>query len=259
MTNHWSAVRAEKKQFVQEKTICPRTESGQIICPRTNILSATCTGNFKRYGVYPRTYIICLKTYIICCKFHPSILCVPAIRVASFGKMHNIKMRVCSVQRNITDNVNWVIDDDFFIVERDSPKANRLLKLKTKDNLSTVRGCLWVETTREHLQNCAHSFVKGWQNVWSICSPFRDVVDRQACFSTMFLYSFPMSECRVLWQTWVILFVLSEFGISTVSFNNEETIINHSIGIVSDGALDRTNTHFDVRFSKTRDPNRWDT
>ena len=30
------------QQFVQEETICPRTESGQIICPQTNSLSATC-------------------------------------------------------------------------------------------------------------------------------------------------------------------------------------------------------------------------
>ena len=54
--------------------------------------------------------------------------------------------------------------------------------------------------------------------------------------------------------------MLSEFGISTDSFNNEETIINYSIDIVCDVSLDRTDTHFDVvHFSKTRDPNRRDT
>ena len=55
-------------------------------------------------------------------------------------------------------------------------------------------------------------------------------------------------------------FVLYELGLSNDSFNKLETIINHSIDIVCDVSLDRTNTHFDaVHFSKTRDPNRWDT
>ena len=76
----------------------------------------------------------------------------------------------------------------------------------------------------------------------------------------MFTCCFDSQTSPVCRQIVFCLQLQEPVSLWTVSFNNEETIINHSIDIVCDVSLDRTNTHFDVvHFSKTRDLNRQDT